>query len=687
MTLLPLCLHALCLAVAPASGQDAPAEPAPAAPAFQVVAEPAETEYNLELPLTFADAAAEGKLTVRLDEQANGDRLELTADRSQVTLSRVQGHQTQTLGEPVALQPGEGGAITLTLRRRVDCVSVLVGPRCVLSAWEDAAPGKLSWSATEGLLEPDDLYYQPYALPEFADDFMRAAEDPTGEWQVTAGTWDNTALIDSVDFAPRAANSFAFAAHAQPAAMATTGPAFWDDYRCGVAVRLLESGRAGLGFRVQDPANHYSLTLEFGAPEAPGRALLKLVKVTNGTEEVLASATRNLPIGQWYNLTAAVSEDRLEGYVDDVPVLAACDGAFGQGSVALLAAHCPTAYFDDAVVEQYKGFLDDFEANGHARWRTVAGQWKVESSKETKHMVAASREAALAVAGRDDWTDYEYRAAVATGKGAAGLCFYWKGPTDYFLWRLARGTQELVRVTDAGETVLDSAPLGPAAKGRLNVVVRAKGDYLSASVNGGEPIEAIVPAGQSGRIGLWADRGNHAAFDNVQVRFPVGYVPAVLPQTMVADAEMKEQFANPAEGWFSITDEAHQPQAVGMNWNKGEYFDPVDMSFPLSIASAAAGKVTVRMEADQTGGEGGYSLVFTKPENAKVLTVELSRSGESLQKAEHEVGETGTCQVRFGKRGTFVVVYLDDTLAISYRDTQTQPQTAAEASAIMDTSS
>ena len=671
MTFLALCFHALCLTIGPARCQEAPAEPA-----FQVVAEPAEAEFNLELPLTFADA--EAQVVVRLDEQANGDRLELTAARSEVALSRVSGEGTQALGEPVGLQVGEGSAVTLTLRRRVDRLSVLAGPRCVLTVWEDATPGKLSWSVTEGLLKPDDVFYQPYARPEFTDDFMRGADDPTGEWQVVEGTWDNTALIDSVDFAPRAANSFAFAAHAQPVAMATTGPAFWDDFRCSVAVRLLESGRAGLAFRVQDPTSYYALALEFGAPETAGRALLKLTRVAGGTEEVLASATRNPPIGQWYNLSAAVSEDRLEGYVDDVPVLAARDDAFGQGSVALVAAGCPTAYFDDAKVEEYKGFYDDFEANGHARWRTVAGEWKVEPSKESKHMVAASKEAAVAIAGRDDWADYEYRAAVAAGKGAAGLCFYWKSPSDHFLWRTARGTQELVRVTEAGEEVLDAAPLAGTPKGRLSVVVRAKGDYVCASVNGGQPVEAIVAPGQSGRIGLWADRGSRAAFDNVQVRFPVGYVPAVLPETMVVDAEMKEQFANPAEGWFSVTDEAHQPQAVGMNWNKGEYFDPVDMSFPLAIASAAAGKVTVRMEADQTGGEGGYQLVFTKPENAKVLTVELSRSGEALQQVEHEVGESGACQVRFGKRGTFVVVYLDDQLAISYRDKQAREQTAAE---------
>jgi hypothetical protein len=660
MTSLAWFLPALCLIPRAAFGQDAPAA--------QVIAAPAEAEYNLGLPLTFVDAAAEGELVVRLDEQENGDRLELRVTRAEAVLSRVTGEATTPLGEPAAIGVAEDGAVAITLRRRVDRVSVLVGPRCVLTAWEDAAPGKLSLTAAEALLKPDDIFYQPYAPPEFTDDFMRAASDPTGEWQVAAGTWDNTALIDSVDFAPRAANSFAFAAHAQPTAMATTGPAFWDDLRCSVAVRLPESGRAGLGFRVQDAANYYSLTLQFGAPEAFGRALLKLSKVANGVEQVLASATRNLPIGQWYNLSAAVSEDRVEASVDGVPVLAARDGAFGEGSVALVAADCETAYFDDAKVEEYRGFFDDFEANGHARWRTIAGEWKTESAKEGKHIAAVSREAAVTIAGRDDWTDYEYRADVLAGKGAAGLCFYWKGPTDHFLWRAARGKQELVRVTEAGEQVLDEAPLEGASRGWLKVLVRAGRDYVFASVNGGPRVEAIVPAGQSGRIGLWADRGSRAAFDNIQVRFPPGYVPAVLPETMVTDVEMKEQFANPAEGWFSITDEAHQPQAVGMNWNKGEYFDPVDVTFPLSIASAAAGKVTVRMEADQTGGEGDYELTLAKPESSRKLAVDLSRSGEALEQGEYDVGESGSCQVRFGKRGTFIVVYLDDGLVLSYRD-------------------
>ena len=53
-----------------------------------------------------------------------------------------------------------------------------------------------------------------------------------------------------------------------------------------------------------------------------------------------------------------------------------------------------------------------------------------------------------------------------------------------------------------------------------------------------------------------------------------------------------------------------------------------------------------------------------------VECLELLRGGEALKQAEVEVGsESGACQVRFGRRGTFVVVYVDDELVVSVRET------------------
>lgn len=666
MVLRALCLQFVFLTVGVVWAEETLAE-TPAA-RVQWSADATDPEFNLELPLTFRGLGDESQVTVRFDEQENGDRLELRVTATELTLWRVIAEQMAPATEPVPLAFGEAGTHKITLRRRLDRVSVLVGPRCLATLWQDAAPGRVSLLATRGVIEPEEICYQPYASPEFSDDFMRGQEDATGEWEVLEGTWENTALIESVDYAPRAANSFAFAAHPQPRAIAVTGPSFWDDMHCNVAVRLSGSGQVGLGFRVQDAANYYALIFQVRSAESEGEARLLLVKVVGGQEEPLAATRRHIPPGQWHKLAATVCEDRLEAFFDDAPILSARDDAFSQGGVALIAADCDTAYFDDANVQPYKGFFDDFEGEKLGRWHAISGQWRVAAGERNRHLVPASKGAAFVVAGRSDWADYELQADILPTKGAAGLCFYWLSPTDYFLWRATRGRQQLVRVTETGEEVLDDAPLPKTNNAWLRVKVRAGNDYATAWVNGKGPLEALLPAGSSGRVGLYSDKGAGCAFDNVRVSFPPGYVPPVLPETMLTDAEMKEQFANPAESWFSITDETHRPQAVGMNWNKGEYFDPMDVTFPLSLAGSEAGKVTVRIEGDQTTGEGGYELVIARAANSTGLVFTLSRLGEPLGQASYQIGDTGMCRVRFGKRGAFVVVYVDEELLMSYRD-------------------
>jgi hypothetical protein len=139
---------------------------------------------------------------------------------------------------------------------------------------------------------------------------------------------------------------------------------------------------------------------------------------------------------------------------------------------------------------------------------------------------------------------------------------------------------------------------------------------------------------------------------------------------MEADAEMKEQFANPAEGWFSIADEAHQPQKVGMNWNKGEYFGPVDVTVPLTNAIAAEGKLTVTIEGDQTAPGAGYDLAVSTSANSPKLSLELFRNGNLIERAEAQVADaSGACQIRVGRRGTYIVVHVDDHLVIAARQT------------------
>ncbi len=642
-------------------------------PSLNVLEEAADPEFNLEVPVNFGDQAPEAALTVRFDEQENGERLELLVTAGHLSLRSVGAAEAEELADR-PWTPADEGHTLLTLRRRIDRVSVVVGHRCVLTVWEEAGPGKLSISAPPGIVDEENLYYQPYAPPHFDDDFMRGQQESFGEWQVAAGAWENTALVDNLEFVPKAANSFAFAAHPDSLALVTAGADFWDDYRCAVSIRVVEHGQAGLAFRAQDDSSYYAFVMDFGGPESQGHPSVELIKVVEGTPEILASKPFTVPPGQWYRLSVTMGGPSIEAAVDGNPAFEITDGTFCGGLIGLLAADCETVYFDDAEVREAKGLRDGFDLDGLARWELVEGDWQVEAGGEPGacFLTTAARAPALAVAGRATWADYEYQVDFRPSRGGAfGLCFYWRSSDDYWLWRWQPGGtahQELVRVKEGEEEVVDRAPLDLTLKDWHTAVLRAGRDHAYVSVDGSRAVEALVPPDSCGKVGVWAARGSRPAFDNVRVEFPPGYVPARLPETMESDTEMKEQFANPAEAWFSVDDEAHRPQKVGMNWNKGEYFGPVDVTFPLANVVAAEGKVTVTIEGDQTAPASGYDLVLSTQANSPKLALELLRGGEALRQAE-VVSESGACQVRFGRRGTFVVVYVDDELVVSVRET------------------
>lgn len=672
MTFIAYALQVALIPVLPSFAQDAePAAEQPATPPVTVIEEAADAEFNLQIPLTFAADSADAPVVVRFAEQESGERLELRVNRDGAALASVGADQESLLADAVPITVAEDGAALLILRQRIDKLGLVDGHRAVLSVWRDGVAGKLSIQGPAGAFTPDDVYYQPYAPPEFTDDFMRGEEDSTGEWETLAGTWGNTALVDSLKFVPKAANSFAFSATPDPFAMALAGSWFWDDMRCSVAVRMNEPGLAGLAFRADGQERYYALTLEFGSAEDPEHALLKLKKVTGEREEVLAQDARGIPIGQWYRLGVAVLDNIIEASLDGIPLFEVADDSFALGRIGLLASNGATVYLDDVEARAYLGFRDDFEENGLGRWHKTLGDWQVAESKKAddRCLTAAGKGEALACAGRDTWTDYQYDVDVRHGRGSLGLCFLRQSAEDYWLWRYvpSASRHELVRARGGVEEVLDYAPLELPSKAWHPVSVRAGEDFVRVDAGGKRPLDALLPGGGSGRVGVWLAKGARADFDNVDVSFPPGYVPPRIPATMAADAEMSQQFTNPAEGWFSVTDEAHQPQAVGMNWNKGEYFDPVDIAFPITGVVAAAGKVTVTIEGDQTGTGGGYQLTLATEENSPKLALKLSAGEDVLKEGEAEVAESGECRVRFGRRGSYVVAYIDDALVLHHR--------------------
>jgi hypothetical protein len=660
----------------PILAQDATAPPLPVP---TVIEEAADAEFNLEIPLTLAGETANATAAIRFDEQANGDRVELRLKRDEMSFAEV----TQSGDRPIASLAltaevvAANGKLVVTLRRRLDGADILMGGRSFLVIRQEATPGKLSFVAPAGVVDQENLYYQPYAPPEFSDDFMRDEPTAMGEWQVVAGTWENTILVDNPRFIPKSANSFALVAHAETPSLAKAGDAFWDDYECAVSARLPGPGTAGLAFRVHDAANAYLYTVTFGAPGANGHAVLKLVRLAGGSPTVLAERERPLAPGQWYRLRANAAGARIDAFLDDVPVLSAEDDAFAEGPMGLYAADAQTIFFDDAEARELKGFSDDFEDGNLGPWQVVSGDWQVGPAGKAGGQVLTKKgeEAGLAVTGRPTWTDYELRAQFRPG-GVFGLCFLWTGPGDTWLWRCRGGRQQLVQVVGGTETVVDEGPLEVSQKDWSVVVIRAMADYARVTVNDSQTLEGLLPAGLAGKVGVWADRGSRPFFDNVSVTFPPAYAPANLPATMETDAEMKEQFANPAEGWFQVGSESTRPQAVGMNWNKGEYFEPVDIEFPVAGVGTAAGKVTVTLEGDQTAPGHGLDLVLTAEANSPKLHLDLRRDGQPIAQGDTEVDPAaGTCLVHVSRKGSFILAYINQKPVITYREGRAEAPT------------
>jgi hypothetical protein len=106
-----------------------------------------------------------------------------------------------------------------------------------------------------------------------------------------------------------------------------------------------------------------------------------------------------------------------------------------------------------------------------------------------------------------------------------------------------------------------------------------------------------------------------------------------------------------------------------MNWNKGEYFEPVDISFPISGVGTAAGKVRVTLEGDQTAPGGGYDLVLSAEADSPKVRLELLRGGEVVAQGDTEIdAASGTCQVHAGRRGSYIVAYVDGKRVVAYRE-------------------
>ena len=491
--------------------------PAPSAYTFAEEAVPREYDLAFRLPPTTA-WPAETFLQVVFDytDEAAGCRVVLGGGR--VRLERASGGAWSPMGSAGPL-PASTAPQDVTIKRRNWVVEVYVGAQLAATAFDaDVHGGKVGWAATDPAIGPDDLLVQEVVPVYFADDFMRDQAEP-GQWAPLSGVWRYEGLAGGKGGlrADWSANPFAYHAEAAPgAALSTAGTWFWDSYEYTAAIKPAAEGAIGLACYVHDPRN-YLLFRWTGSTAAPDAAR-ELVRVTNGTEEVLDRVPGGFRTDTWYSTTIRAASGEVEVLVDGRLVLAAHETALGQGRIGLWARDCASAWFDDVEVRPWQVFLDSFDAPPCGQWKLVSGQWQAADGTLT-----SAPGVATALAGDPQWRDYAFSVDVGATSSSFGLLVGARDEQNHYLLSHRRGGMtewwELERYAGGQSTSVAKAAGSLDSRQPHHLTLEMIRGQLCAFVDGALVLEAADLADATGLVGLSAQGQAPVSFDNAEVAF------------------------------------------------------------------------------------------------------------------------------------------------------------------------
>jgi hypothetical protein len=169
-------------------------------------------------------------------------------------------------------------------------------------------------------------------------------------------------------------------------------------------------------------------------------------------------------------------------------------------------------------------------AEAGSQWEEVSGTWHVNTLKNSGlssnaffYTGRAGDGPALSAGGYWFWGNYAFEASCKPeGSKHIGLCFYYGGPKDYFLfrWNLdnADGCKQLIKVSNGRMSVLAQQPGGYTVNQWYTMEVRANGRTAKTFIDG-NPIFSVYDDGLAyGKVGLYNEGSSAARFDDVFVR-------------------------------------------------------------------------------------------------------------------------------------------------------------------------
>jgi len=409
----------------------------------------------------------------------------------------------------------------------------------------------------------------------------------------------------------------------------------------------------GLAFYAQDAQNCYLFRAWTPAEgETSGNA--ELVCVLAGEQTVLATGECRVFPGAWSELSVRTHDGKITCLVDDQSVLSAEDDTFAEGRVGLCTQSCEKAAFDDAALEVYREFSDDFEPEAALPIDTVAGEFIV---KDGRLLASPDGGQGLAVTGGEQWEDYAVSADITPlGAQAVGLVAgrLSNGTRLLFRWRAGKtpgdpGVQELWDCRPTGRKLLGSRNAELTEGATYHAELMLDRGYARVSVDGQTALEAVV-AGRpgAGAVGLQVEGQRQAAFDNLSVRFCDPEKEPVSITDQFSKEDTMANWARPISSW----------QSIGEDWYTYEL--PVWGDFSIRMPLAKLGSGAAPWSVEVKAAVSPEALAGTS--SAAVLTAEAGRTdllctttGEPLALT----SEAEAPQLELQRRGGCLLVSLD----------------------------
>jgi len=560
-----------------------------------------------------------------------------------------------------ALQAREKHDVHVTRRRGE--VLVRIDGKPVLSGLDGEPQNGIV--ASKGLA---DVSCQPAGPVEFADEFMRSAEERSA-WEIVSGSWKVQQELGDrgKGKVEQSVNPFRYQGASKGDADARTvaGMWFWDDYHAEVRVRP-NCETIGLVGQHRDPKNQVALEISV-AKSRDKQTKVRLVGLANGRETTLAEGSAWCVADQWCKLGLRVSGGYIQGLVDDRIVVQALDNTRGTGKVGLLVKG-GEALFDDVLVKPWVAMPRPCREMSPEDWLVERGRCEFPEGP-VEGVLLRGRSSARALSPWAGGYAYECWGTVALGTAKeAGLLLRYVSPRAYYLVALegdgeAKTRVRLKRKSRDGETIVAESVLAGKPEVARQIRATVADAHMRVWVDGEKVFDVMDEGPRWGRIGMWA-RNGEALFSDL------GALPVARERQLVEDLTPsfagiidRSTWAGKANAFFA------DPDDLDLYWNRGEYVG--DVAVKAGVRQQLGKNTTVAsfLLGDGADPASGYEGRITRVWDARDMQVALLRKGQVVAEATSRMLTTrASFTAELARTNGALAVRIDGEPALTYTD-------------------